>query len=362
MNHPHKYLLGLLLLGCSSLWFSACFKVNSKPATTVTADTGINVQLPLSAILANNQDYSDFDTLLKKSGLYQRVAGGDSAFTLLIPSNEAFAASTISFDSVLHLSGDSLQQFVGYHILAGSIPTASIPQNIDNPYTTLSGQTVYFSKPLYSNIDYSPAEIATGEATLNINGVRTSKTDLAALNGVYIQELAAPLSPPYSSIQAFLSAHAEYSYLVAALRQLNLWNELDSAGPYTFYAPVNSAFLNNGITLDMINSDTFNTSHYQPFLFSAGIVPGRIFTTDFTDAAGLYPPILYTNYGSIQFNNYNNYAPPSLTAYNWVPVPYGFTQIGGNPGYTLMNQPAVNGVINGIDNLLVYPQNVYIGQ
>jgi uncharacterized surface protein with fasciclin (FAS1) repeats len=341
--------------------FSACYKTT--PQGTGSGG-GLTLVQPLQSILSNNADFSDFDTLLKRSGLYQRVTG-DSSFTVLIPDNAAFAASAISFDSLLRLPPDSLQSFIGYHLLAGSFPTNTIPQTIDNPYTTLSGQTIYFSKPLNNNINYSAQTLATGSATLNVNGVTTTKTDLLTTNGV-VHVLSAPLSTPYGSIQAFLASRPEYSYLVTALKQFNLWNELDSAGPYTLFAPNNDAFINNGVTLSMITSDTFNIAHYEPFLFSAGILPTRVFLTDFTDAAtslfgnGLSPAI-YTSYGWVAFSNISSsYSTPNINAYDWIPQMYGgYNQIGGYPQYTVTNQPAANGVINGITDLLVYPDSVY---
>lgn len=356
MNRIQPYFApGLLfvLLSCCM----GCYKSMSPSAGRTTAVQ--NIQLPLQTILNNNADFSDFDTLLKKSGLYARVTNGDSVFTLLVPDNAAFAASPFSLDSLLGLSADSLQRFVGYHILAGGYPTASIPQTVDNPYTTLSGQTIYFSKPVFANIDVDQASIITGSAILNVNGVTTTKVDLGAAGGSVIQVLSAPLSPPYSSIQAFLSADPDFSYFVTALKQFNLWNELDSAGTYTVFAPVNSAFLNNGITLSMITSDTFNTRHYAPFLFTSCIVSGRVFLTDFVDAEGVINSEVYTPYGSVTFNDLSNigqYQLPNITAN----ALGSNNQMGGNPGFTLTNQPAANGVVNGITDLIVYPWNVHI--
>ncbi len=323
-----KYLMrwmpGLLLCG-----LCACHKdnpvANTSPGGLATPS--------LKIYLDNNPDYSSFDSLLKKSGYYQRISSSDSVFTLFVPDNAAFAAAGINIDSLLNLPAPMLQAYVK------PVPTRY------NSGT--AQQAVQISK------------------TLHVNGITLNKTDLVATNGV-IDVLSIPLSLPFPNIQAYFQAHPEYSLLVAALKKFNLYAQLDSAGPYTVFAPNNKAFLNNGIDSAMISSDTFDTKHFEPFLFSAGIVPGRIFSSDFSDAQTFFgsssiTPTIYSVYGSVQFGTYGGY---NMVAFSWAPNPFGggFAQIGGNPNYTFINQPAVNGVIYGLDDLVIYPNNVHIPQ
>jgi uncharacterized surface protein with fasciclin (FAS1) repeats len=356
-NYLIRWMPALLLCG-----LYACHKDN--PVTG--ASPGTILTPPLKVYLDNNADYSSFDSLLKKSGFYQYITGSDSIFTLFIPDNAAFAAAGINIDSMLNLPAPALQSFVGYHILRGAYPTAVIPQSINNPDTTLSGQVIYLSKPVPTRYNSGTAQQAAQiSQTLHVNGITLNKTDLIASNGV-IDVLSYPLSLPFPNIQAYFQAHPEYSLLVAALKKFNLYAQLDSAGPYTIFAPNNNAFLNNGIDSTLISSDTFDTKHFEPFLFSAGLVPGRIFTTDFSDAQTFFggsgvTPAIYSVYGSVQFGN--NGSGYNIVVYSWVPgCCGGFTQIGSNPNYTFTNQPTVNGVIHGLDNILVYPANVYIPQ
>ena len=319
----------------------------------------------LKVYLDNNPDYSSFDSLLKKSGYYQRISSSDSVFTLFVPDNAAFAAAGINIDSLLNLPAPMLQAYVGYHILRGNFRTSVIPQAINNPDTTLSGQIIYLSKPIPTRYNSGTAQQTDQiSKTLHVNGITLNKTDLVASNGV-IDVLSVPLSLPFPGIQAYFQAHPEYSLLVAALKKFNLYAQLDSAGPYTVFAPNNNAFLNNGVDSVLISSDTFDTKHFEPFLFSAGIVPGRIFSSDFSDAQAYFSgssitPTIYSVYGSVQFGQYGGY---NIVAYSWVPgCCGGFTQLGGNPNYTLIDQPALNGVIYGLDDLVIYPNNVHIPQ
>lgn len=346
-----------------TLFFGACYK--TEPLTTAKADASL---VPLQVLLDNSFAFHSFDTLLKKSGLYQRVTRGDSVFTLLIPDNAAFTTAGVSVDSLLRLPADSLQRFVAYHILAGSYTTAVIPQTIGNPDTSLSGQTVYFSKPLLSSFSrLAPPEIYNLGKTLHINGIGVKQVDMMASNGV-VHVLAAPLQIPYSSVQACLS-RPEYSLLTAALKKFNLYDQLATGGPYTIWAPNNAAFLKNKLDLARISSDTFDAVHYKPFLFTAGIARTRAFLSDFYDAPAMasntrLDPTIFSPDGQVIFHNPYSYSDlPTMHVLDWIkPDPWsGYNQIGPNPRYTIINLPAANGVVHGLDDIMIYPDSVYTG-
>ncbi len=80
---------------------------------------------------------------------------------------------------------------------------------------------------------------------------------------------------------------------------------------------------------------------------------------------------MYSVGGFVTFNNVTQYAYqqgynplPSPSAFSWSQYcnGCGFIQIGGYPGYTMADLPAQNGIVNGINDLLVYPYNVTKGQ
>lgn len=341
------------------LLFAACSKKNN---VSPNAASNSSLLQPLQYILENNLSYHSFDTLLKRSSYYQRILS-DSSYTILLPDNTAFATAGYNIDSLLQLPPADLDKFVGYHLLAGAVTTDLIPQTITNPMTTLSGQTLYLSKPVVTSTD--PATIATAATVMRVNGITINLVNLRATNGV-VHVLNYPLLLPCPSVQSYLLSHPQYSYLVAALKKFKLFDKLDSAGPYTIFAPSNAAFLKENVDSSRIYSDTFDLAHYQPWLFSSGVLDGRIFTTDFTDVPS--QNILYSPYGTLQVNGgYPSYTSiPGLQVtnyYQWLGPNYAYyNSIGPQPGFDFVNQPAINGVINGINDLMVYPDSVYLGQ
>lgn len=354
-----KKLYARILAAALILQLAACSKSDNLASGT-TGGAG-NLLIPLKYMLDINASFHSFDTLMKKSGYYDRLTG-DSSYTLLIPDEDAFAYAHINVDSLLQLPIDSLRQFVGYHILAGVISTAIVPQSITNEKTTLSGQIAYFSKQLdVSGITLDPKQ-------MHINGTGLRKTDVMAVDGI-VQVLKSPLRPPVSNLRSYLLSRPEYSLWVAGLRKFNLLDQLALAGPFTLMVPTNDVLTRYNLTQDRINSDTFDTKHYQPFLFTAGILPARIFNTDFGDAPIANNGLTYTRYGTIQYgSNYDgsmgifvqNYNYPSYFSH---PDPAWNNQIGARiTTYMYDQQPAINGVIHRINDIEVYPDSVYIQQ
>lgn len=360
----HRYTFGAMLMLAAGLW-CACSKSNSGQQTPVKVDATVQ---PLQFMLDNNFSFSKFDTLMKKSGYMDSLTNG-RMHTLFVPDNNAFTNANISVDSLLALPKDSLRQFVGNHVFQGAVTTDLIPQTITNPMVASNGQTLYFSKPIITSSRAStPDQVKALQQTLHVNGIKVTLVDQRAVDGV-LHVMQFPLRTTVASVGGYLVSHPEYSNFVAALRKFNMFDQLNTAGPYTVFAPNNDAMINNGITMDMINSDTFDVQHYQPYLFSANWLPTRTYMTDFSDAPlpndNSGNPTGYTKYGTIQYSfaDYNPVLRIAVTNYtSWL-----------GPGYTIYNnvgpnaqafeqdqQPALNGVIMPTNTILVYPDSVYL--
>ncbi|MBN8853875.1 MAG: hypothetical protein BGO55_10855 [Sphingobacteriales bacterium 50-39] len=359
-----RYFLGGLLLLCVWLW-AACSKSNSGNGAAVTR-VDATVQ-PLRFMLDNNSAFSNFDTLMKVSG-YMDSLGKGRSYTLLVPDNTAFINAGIGIDSLLALPKDSLRLFVGNHILPGVVTTDLVPQTITNPLTAVNGQTLYLSKPLISSYVYQyPDLLRQYQHTLHVNGIKVTLTDQKAVDGI-LHTLHFPLRLTVPSVARYLLSQPQYSLYVAGLRKFNLFDQLDSAGPFTIFPCPNDAMIAYGMTLDRINSDTFDLEHYTPWLFTSGILDSRTFMSDFTDAQLPNNNTGYTRYGtmqygygdygqadpimSIQITNYTSPLGPNYSIYN---------NIGPTANSHLKDQqPALNGVIMPLDKILVYPDSVYI--
>lgn len=97
--HYHKYLhwvSTVILVCCFAL--SACTKYND-----INEDGQIGPPLPtFQEVLKVNKSYSVFDSVLRKTGLLQRLAP-DSQYTILVPDNSALINAGIRTDSLLGL-------------------------------------------------------------------------------------------------------------------------------------------------------------------------------------------------------------------------------------------------------------------
>ena len=323
---------------------SSCTK--SSPSVSPADSAGTSGQ-PLVSNLKDNYSFSLFYYALKKTGLDRGISGTGS-YTLLVPDNDAFARDSILGDSdVDKLDTAYLRQWMAYHILPGVITTASVAQTINNAYPSITGQTLYFSKPV-------PTQNETNSAinkVLHINGDTVNTIDQLASNGV-IQVLNRPLKLPQSSIQAYLSAQPRYSYFVSALQHFGLWDELTGKGPFTIWAPDDSAFISNGISLDSLNK--IDTVHFQEqFMGIYVLTPARVFLTDFTDAPPTTAPSFYGGYLFFPNNGPYFYLPQSNG-------PGNFADYIGFDDYLVAQwvDPDViagNGVVQGINGLLILP-------
>lgn len=360
MKNSYLLIAGILLLGIQA----ACVK---EPQTALPQVTSSQ---PLLSILKNNFSFSMFYTALARTGL-DKTLEGKGPFTVLVPDNDAFAASGISADSLSRIDTATLKKIISYHIIPESIPYASIPQTIDFTYKSLVGLPLYFSVP----VPGPQQRQAIGYQILHINGATVNKLDIAASNG-YVMDLNRVLNYPASSVKAYLESQPQYSYFVQALKQFGLFNMLDKPGPFVVFAPTNNDFLQNGI--DETGVAQLDTLTYKKFLFSASILsPQLFFSTDFIDAP--MPPTFpaYANPDVLLLFNVFQADPSNTFSYGVAPYNYLDIEANLNPpyyGYPFIygsysgnsvpiidpDHLAQNGVVHGISDLAVYPDSVKI--
>ena len=293
--------------------------------------------------LQNNYAFSLFDYALQKTGLDKQI--GKDPLTLLVPDNDAFARDSVfSTNDLDKMDTAYLRRWMAYHILPGNILVGSIPQTVNTPYSTISGGTLYFSRPVPGN-----HQVQTDfDHILHINGDTVNSPDITASDGV-IQVLNRPLKYPDTTIQGYLSAHSQYSELVICLQHFGLWDQLAGPGPFTVFAPENSSFVDVRVSPDSLNR--LDTVLFKTSLFSIYIVKqARIFLTDFNDIAS----------GTI--NNQGGYLTPDGVPYYWYNG--ALTGSGYDP---VSNQPVpqaywisadnitTNGVVHGMHGVLLTP-------
>lgn len=333
---------------------TACVKAPDAVPQTKTDDR------PLLTVIKNNYAFTMFYAALQRTGL-DKTLQGKGPYTVLIPDNDAFASSGISADSLSKIDTASLKKLISYHIIPISITFAGIPKTIDTPYPTLAGPIVYFSEPL------NPAA-----TLLHVNGVLVNKTDIGAANG-YIIALSKVLYYPAASVKTLLQNNPKYSYFTQALKQFGLLDKLDGPGPFAVMAPDNDAYINNGI--DETALAAMDTLTYKKFLFNAYILsPYRFFLSDFiTDAqpANLFNPVIFTpdyavtmytpSGGSSVAFGIKSLDYQSIEAKFDSPPYYGNSYIYGPQANVVdPDHVAINGVVHGLDGMVIIPDSVKI--
>lgn len=202
--------------------------------------------------LKNNYDYSLFFAALDYTGLLPQLnEKGD--FTVLAPTNQAFVELGLqSVADIKKLNRDSLKQAMAVHIISRRLKRSDVPVNtVSVDYQTLAGIPVYVSFATKNLTDQEENFYNTG---FFFNGSSVLRKDVQLVNGVLHSIDRVIKQYPGKNVQQWLSSRREYSIFVAGLKKFGLWNELAGKGPFTIFAPGNTAFASAGISEADINA------------------------------------------------------------------------------------------------------------
>lgn len=322
-------LFSVVLLFAALAGFSSCQKTSlDTPPPSVT-------YRPAGEFFKNNYEFTLFYAALQKAGLVDSL-NGPGPFTIFAPNNSAFNLQGVyTTADIAKMNTDSLRFMLKFHILKRKLFVSDVPIAIDNLYANADGINLYLSKNL-----------SAGGNDLDVNGVSVSRSNVILANGlVHVLPRALKYTP--GTVQDILSANPKLSYFVTALKKFNLWDSLKTVGPYTIMAPVNNAFIKNGITLDSLNNLT--PANYDPFLFKVYLLsPHHIFSTDSWDIGGSnfdipdgkYKAYIYYNF-RLSKGIYNSYYA------NFADANSSRDNVSGN------------GIVDMIDNLLYYPSDAH---
>ncbi|MCC8409464.1 fasciclin domain-containing protein [Mucilaginibacter sp. UR6-1] len=328
-----KYIITPLLFSVLLLLASCIKDYDTQPEPTVA-------QRPLLTLLENNYSFSIFYQVIKRLGM-DKMLNGTEAYTLLVPDDDAFALAGITPKTVSSVDTASLRKIIGYHIIKGALPYNKIPQTVDYRFTALTAQPVYFSVTL-------PDPNRTRPQLLHVNGITAKKTDVVASNGV-IHVLEKVLTAPAASVKSILNNNPDYSLFVQALKQFGLFDQLDKAGLFVVLAPDNEVFMQNGI--DESTLATLDTLTYKKFLFAPYVIPGKFFfRSDLDDAplTGIGPKGVRGSDYLLQIDYYN-------FSFQLLPDKVDPFYFPNTVQFTSSDQLAFNGVVHGINNLLITP-------
>lgn len=174
--------------------------------------------------LTTSLGLTDLVDLLNRVNLTDTLATA-GPFTVLAPTNEAFADLPADLFNELLNNPAFLSAVLTYHVLAAPVPFADLTNELQ--LTSVEGRPIRFNK--YPN----------GEATAQCVPIDVNRVDNAATNGLIhvLDEVMLPPSGTIVDVVAGDPALASLNFAIAPIRDL-----LNGPGNFTLFAPTTAAF------------------------------------------------------------------------------------------------------------------------
>jgi len=195
---------------------------------TATSALGHNRGPNLIQRLTQDGRFTTLLAALDAAGLTETIASGGT-FTVLAPTDDAFAALPPGTVESLITNVPALQNVLLYHALTGR---QSLMQLVEqSTAVTLQG---------------NPVLALTEGLKVRINGQRVDYPSLRASNGI-IHPIKGVLIPPATDINInslvdILVLDGRFTTLIAAVQAAGLADTLSTGGPFTLLAPTDDAF------------------------------------------------------------------------------------------------------------------------
>jgi len=175
-------------------------------------------------VASANGNFSTLLTAATAAGLVETLTNIKGA-TLFAPTDAAFGKLPIDTLQMLLLpeNKELLANVLLYHVIPQNVYSSNIATHA---YPTAAGPEV--------RVEVSNAGVKVGTASM------VTATDIIASNGV-VHVVDSVILPPLNMADT-LASWPQYSTLVAALKAAGLYETLNSAGPFTLFAPTNAAF------------------------------------------------------------------------------------------------------------------------
>lgn len=225
----------------------------------------------IAALVTENANLSLLRAAVVRAGLVETLSG-QGTFTVFAPDNTAFTAAGLGTEAAINAVPEAtLRQILLYHVLpqeyaSGSIPSATTELN------TAADARLYVTK---------------NSNGVFVNGAAVTAADIDAQNGV-VHVVNKVLMPPPGNLVQLAQANANLSFLVAAVVRAsqgttNVAAVLSGAGPFTVFAPTNTAFQNAGFsTIESIQQADPNT---LASILTYHVIAARVFSSDLTEGA-----------------------------------------------------------------------------
>jgi uncharacterized surface protein with fasciclin (FAS1) repeats len=208
---------------------------------------------PQFSILVEAVVAADLATTLKGTGPFTVFAPTDDAFVALLGELKITKAALLA-DKAL------LTKVLTYHVVAGKVLKAGVP--VGKPITTLQTETITVD----SNFTITDQRARKAKITA---------TDILATNGV-IHAIDKVILPTDKNIVQVAQGNPEFSILVEAVVAANLTTTLSGPGPFTVFAPTNTAFGNLLTELNITKAALLADKALLTKVLTYHVVSGRV--------------------------------------------------------------------------------------
>ena len=173
-------------------------------------------------------DFSTLVAAVQAAGLVDTLAG-DGPFTLFAPTDAAFAALPAGTVDALLADIPTLTNILLYHVVAGELRAEQVV-GANSPVMMANG---------------APAPVAVTDDGVFVKDAKVIEVDWLGTNGVIHvvdKVILPPANPAGQTIVENLVAQGNFNTLVAAVQAAGLVDTLNTAGPFTLFAPTDAAF------------------------------------------------------------------------------------------------------------------------
>lgn len=188
----------------------------------------------INLVIADNFNLSSFSAALRLSGLDKQLQG-DGPYTTIVPSDAAFSlAGYANSVAVLSANPSIISSIANYHTLDGKYELNKLPFLFNQELRSRGGKL------------YATHWIKGVDTILTLNGSRVISKNIPASNGL-IQVLNRVLTPyVHDKLADAVTAESSITLFTQALKTADLYETLNQEGPYTIFAPNNTAMQQMG--------------------------------------------------------------------------------------------------------------------
>ena len=175
-------------------------------------------------VIVNSEDHNTLEAAVVEAGLVETL-NGEGPFTVFAPTDSAFSALPEGLiDTLLADPTGDLTDILLYHVISGDIRSTDL----------MDGQMV-------ATINGKDVTITINDAGAFVNDAQITVVDIATDNGV-VHVIDAVLVPPTTTVVDVIINSEDHNTLEAAVVEAGLVETLNGEGPFTVFAPTDSAF------------------------------------------------------------------------------------------------------------------------